>query len=433
MVVIDKYNSEVEALFRRFPSVQNVPFGDAYKPGLERMEQFCTLLGHPERRFESIHVAGTNGKGSVSSLLASSLMAKGYRTGLYTSPHLLDFRERMKVDGKIPSKEWVYDFLQKWKPDFERLSLSFFEITTGMAFEFFASCGCDIAVVEVGLGGRLDSTNVIMPRLSIVTSIGLDHTAYLGDTLEAIAGEKAGIFKEGVPALVGEKNPVTEPVFRSVAKGPLYFAEDCNPPGWEDKDLILSRMDLRGEYQEANLRTVLTALWVLGLEPDCSALENAASRTGLHGRWEMLGEHPRIICDIGHNAHALSRNFAQLENEAAGRIPIIVYAVMADKDLDSIMPLMPRRAKYLFVTPSTPRALPSEDILNAVAAFRGSSEGLEAYPDTASGVERALSLAGKDDLIYIGGSTFAVADALKYFGYETVDASVPDSGADHKL
>ncbi|MBR1574143.1 MAG: bifunctional folylpolyglutamate synthase/dihydrofolate synthase [Bacteroidales bacterium] len=406
-----KYEAEIQALFQRFPSVQQVPFGDAYKPGLAGMEAFAQVLGQPHRHFRSIHVAGTNGKGSVSSMLASVLMANGYKTGLYTSPHLLDFRERMKVDGQVPSREWVYDFICRYRADFERLHLSFFEITTGMAFRWFADQGCDWAVVEVGLGGRLDSTNIILPELAVVTSIGLDHMAYLGNTLSEIAGEKAGIFKEGIPAVVGEVLPETEPVFRAKARGPLVFAQRTEPPLWEKKDLILSRMDLHGAYQEDNLRTVLAALDILGITPDEAALEHTAARTGLRGRWEQLSDHPLILCDIGHNAHALRRNFAQLE--AMGRPMRIVYAVMADKDLSAILPLMPAQASYYFATPDTARALPAERILEAVAAFRGSRAHLSAWPSVAAALQAAREDIPENAVIYIGGSTFAVADAIK--------------------
>ena len=401
-----EYDGELESLFTRFRSVQTGSFASAYKPGLERMNAFSELLGHPERKFSSIHVAGTNGKGSVSSMLASVYMAKGCKTGLYTSPHILDFRERMKVDGNLPPKDWVLSFIRRYKADFERLDLSFFDITTGMAFSWFASEGCDEAIVEVGMGGRLDSTNIILPQLCIVTSIGLDHCEWLGGTLEEIAAEKAGIFKEGVPAVIGQTLPQTAPVFRSMAKGPLYFAEDHPVP--ED---LLSGMDLRGEYQRANLRTVLTALDVLGVEADRQALAHTAERTGLRGRWEKLGENPEIICDIGHNAPALEHNFRQLE--ASGKPLRIVYAVMADKDLDAIMPLMPVDAEYYFATPSTPRALPSQEILRRYSAFRGTDSGMSAFPDVPSAVKAALEQADTNDLIYIGGSTFAVADAVK--------------------
>ncbi len=273
-----KYEEMVESIFQRFPSVQNTTFGEAYKPGLQHIENFCTRLGNPERAYRTIHVAGTNGKGSVANMLASVLAGAGLKVGLYTSPHILDFRERMRVvDGRpaaaaeLVSKEYVYDFLSEYSSTFDELDLSFFEITTGLAFKWFAEQKVDVAVIEVGLGGRLDSTNVIVPDLSIVTSIGLDHCDLLGDTLEKIAFEKAGIFKRGVSAVIGETRPETAPVFKKyfaevnqdAASASLVFAEDCEPSKWYLSPDILKNMDLRGTYQKKNLRTVLAALDVL--------------------------------------------------------------------------------------------------------------------------------------------------------------------------
>ncbi|MBR6245791.1 MAG: bifunctional folylpolyglutamate synthase/dihydrofolate synthase, partial [Bacteroidales bacterium] len=385
-------------------------FADAYKPGLDHMRQFAAILGNPQEQYRTIHVAGTNGKGSVSSMLSSVLMAKGCRTGLYTSPHLVDFRERMKVDGKMPPEEWVYDFLVEYGSVFESLDLSFFEITTGMALKWFARMQCEWAVVEVGLGGRLDSTNIITPELCVITSIGLDHCALLGNTLAEIAAEKAGIFKEDVPAVIGEVLPETLPVFLDKALGPLYFAD---PRGAD----LPEGMDLRGDCQRKNLATVLKALEVLGIEPDMEAIKHTAERTGLRGRWEKLRDNPLVICDIGHNAAALGPNFRQLES--LGRPMTIIYAVMADKDLDAIIPLMPTDAKYIFVTPPTPRALPAEQILERVEGVMGGkgvrNARFRAIPDVARAIAVALEESSPGDVIYIGGSTFAVTEAVKYF------------------
>lgn len=420
-----EYQALVEDIFRRFPSVQKDGFSaGAYKPGLERMEAFDQVLGYPSRQFKSIHVAGTNGKGSVSNMLASALSACGLRAGLFTSPHLLDFRERMEAGGTLIPKEYVYGFLTRWLPWITENQLSFFEITTGMAFKWFADEGVDVAVIETGLGGRLDSTNILeKPLLTIVTSIGLDHMALLGNTLEQIAGEKAGIFKADVPALVGERIPETAPVFEKKARGlcPLFFADEMSPALWSRKDGIVRAMDLQASVQVKNLRTVLSALEIL--RPDFPSLSeegivegivHTARNMGFHGRWERLQERPTVIADIGHNAHALRHNFAQLqarvdsgENDAL----IIVYGIMADKDLDAILPLMPRRATYLFATASTPRALSSAEILKRY----GASENASAFDTVKEAVEKALELATPDTLIYIGGSTFVVADALPLF------------------
>lgn len=417
------YEKELAALFVRFPSVQNVPFSDAYKPGLERVCAFEQLLGNPSDKFRVIHVAGTNGKGSTSNMLASALSAHGYRTGLFTSPHIEDFRERMRVDGSMVPKEYAFDFIQRYKADFERLSLSFFEITTGMAFKWFADMGCDYAVIEVGLGGRLDSTNIVDPELSIITSIGLDHCDLLGHTLAEIAGEKAGIIKAGRPVVIGEDRAETRPVFEAKAAeqgSMILFAEDKEPSLWGDVAWIEDSMDLQGKYQRKNLRTVLTALDVLGLADRQSeeAIVHTAQRMDFHGRWEKLSDSPLAICDIGHNAHALRNNFAQLEEMmASGKYDklIVVYAVMADKDLDSIMPLMPSCAQWYFTAPSTKRSLPSQEILKKVSGFRGSSENLYSFDTVEDAVAAALESAGPDTLIYIGGSTFAVSEAIPHF------------------
>lgn len=426
------YRALVEDIFRRFPSVQKDGFSaGAYKPGLERMEAFDEVLGYPSRQFKSIHVAGTNGKGSVSNMLASALSACGLCAGLFTSPHLLDFRERMVVatSEALPSsvlipKEYVFDFLTRWLPWITEHQLSFFEITTGLAFKWFADEKVDVAVIETGLGGRLDSTNILeRPLLSIVTSIGFDHMALLGNTLEQIAGEKAGIFKADVPALVGERVPETAPVFEAKARGlcPLSFADELTPTLWGRKDEIVRAMDLQAAVQAKNLRTVLSALDILrpafpALNDDAivEGIVHTARRMGFHGRWERLRERPTVIADIGHNAHALRHNFAQLEarvDSGENDALIIVYGIMADKDLDAILPLMPRCATYLFATASTPRALSSAEILKRY----GASANASAFDTVKEAVEKALELATPDTLIYIGGSTFVVADALPLF------------------
>lgn len=417
---------EVEALFKRFPSVQNVPFGDAYKPGLDRMMAFDELLGHPSGAFKTIHIAGTNGKGSVANMLAANLAASGYKTGLYTSPHILDFRERMRIkDGSstvsMVPEDYVLDFIQRYRPDFERLSLSFFEITTGMAFKWFADCGVDWAVVEVGLGGRLDSTNIITPELSVITSIGLDHCALLGNTLAEIAAEKAGIIKPGVPVVVGHRDPETDPVFvaRAADSGSrLVFAASGPLPALQQK--LLTEMDLQGRCQAENLGTVAAALSELGIPLHPDVIAHTAVLMDFHGRWEKLSDEPLVICDIGHNPPALKENFAQLREmlRAGYSDLIIVYAVMADKDLGSILPLMPPEASYIFTTPKTARALPAEEIAVKFERFFATARPkFSVVPDVAEAVQEALAqmAACPKPIIYIGGSTFAVAEALPVF------------------
>ena len=453
-----RYGALLEEIFQRFPSVQKTDFATAYKPGLAGMEAFCEALGHPERAFKSIHVAGTNGKGSVSSLLASALAGVGLRTGLYTSPHLVDFRERARIVSlsKDPGrddtfdlipKDYVFDFLTTWKPYFVEHDLSFFEITTGLAFKWFADAGVDAAVIETGLGGRLDSTNVLLPELALVTTIGLDHCALLGNTLEAIAGEKAGIFKPGVPALVGESGPETDPVFDDKAwmVCPLTYADKVRPSLWHRRQEILKKMDLQADVQEKNLRTVLAAIDILRQIPGFKALADtesvldglarAARRTGFRGRWERLSELPFVICDIGHNPQALQYNFNQLRRYVEeGRCSslIIVYGIMADKDLDGILPLMPVDATYIFTAPQTARALPAGELLKRFTAFQGGKPSLRAY--TADTVRQAVQMAMQlaqtlsqqtnrsasaakpvPPLVFIGGSAFVVAEALPLF------------------
>ena len=421
------YQALVQDIFRRFPSVQKDGFSaGAYKPGLERMQAFEEALGHPSRHFRSIHIAGTNGKGSVANMLASALASCGLKTGLFTSPHLLDFRERMRTaEGHIP-KEYVFDFLTRWMSWITEHGLSFFEITTGLAFSWFAHEKVDVAVIETGLGGRLDSTNILeKPILTLVTTIGFDHMALLGDTLPKIAGEKAGIFKADVPALAGEWQADTAPVFQAAAAAigaaSLTFADQVQPTLWDRHAEILAAMDLQADVQQKNLRTVLAAMDILRpalpeLANDDALLDgiiHTARNMGFHGRWERLQERPCVIADIGHNAHALRHNFAQLEARATHGL-IMVYGIMADKDLDAILPLMPRGATYIFTTPDTPRALPAEEILRRFKAY-GTEAPAVAIPSVPAAVRRALELATPDTIIYIGGSTFVVADALPLF------------------
>lgn len=448
-----RYRALLEEIFQRFPSVQKTDFATAYKPGLAGMEAFCEALGHPERAFKSIHVAGTNGKGSVASLLTAALAGVGLRVGLYTSPHLVDFRERARIVSgdsfDLISKDYVFDFLTTWEPYFIEHGLSFFEITTGLAFKWFADAGVDAAVIETGLGGRLDSTNVITPELALVTTIGLDHCALLGNTLEAIAGEKAGIFKPGVPALVGESNPETDPVFddKSWMLCPLTYADKVRPSLWHRRQDILKKMDLQADVQEKNLRTVLAAVDILKQIPGFKALADtegvlagitgAARRTGFRGRWERLSELPFVICDIGHNPQAVQYNFAQLRRYVEeGRCSslIIVYGIMADKDLDSILPLMPVDATYIFAAPDTARALPAAEILKRFTAAQAAQTGAPLRAYAADSVRQAVQMAMQlaqtlsqqtnrsasaskpvPPLVFIGGSAFVVAEALPLF------------------
>ena len=443
------YKDKLESIFKRFPSVQKVPFGDAYKPGLDHMRRFAALLGNPQEQYRTIHVAGTNGKGSVASMLSAALMSAGLKVGLYTSPHIIDFRERARIlcppPEELPAEgqdrppvlvpeEYVFNFLCRYEKDMDELDLSFFEITTGLAFKWFADEGVDVAVIETGLGGRLDSTNIITPDLSVITSIALDHCALLGNTLEAIAGEKAGIIKPGVPAVVGEYLPETRPVFESKARevgSPLTFAQDSELSMERLFAGILQSMDLRGDYQAKNVRTVLAALDILKENPFYSGLSDdertawALSRTaaisGLHGRWEIVRKNPLVVADLGHNPAALKENFTQLEEMmATGEYSslIIVYAVMADKDLDGIMPLMPREATFILPDLNSSRALPSKDAACRIEAFfkeSGRSCRVVRTGSTEKAIAAALSLDEKrNPLIFIGGSTYLLSEALPF-------------------
>lgn len=451
----ERYEEMVQEMFERHQSVQSVGFNSgAYKPGLDKMLAFDEALGFPSRQFESIHVAGTNGKGSVCHMLSAAL-STGQAVGLYTSPHLVDFRERVRTVrpdgvGLIP-EEAVYEFLTDNSDLIDSLELSFFEITTGLAFWWFAKSGVKVAVIETGLGGRLDATNIIMPRLSIITSIGLDHCAILGPDRASIAGEKAGIFKRGVPALVGFQDSETEPVFKKIAEevgAELHFCE--TEPTQQVCGAI--NLDLRGEYQCMNYHTVLSAMRLLNnyypasfdlISPRVDntpardsqrtsaysgiprevlgRISNAARLTGLRGRWEKAGSEPDMICDIGHNPPALKLNFAQLRAMMdSGKYDklIIVYGIMADKALDDILPMMPQNAEYIFCAPDTSRALSPAVLASRFTEYFVSGEYGSVPPyhiadSVAEAVRTARIIATPRSLIYIGGSAFVVAEFLK--------------------
>lgn len=414
-----EYNEQIKRLYNRFPSYQVVG-NRAYKPGIETIKALDEALGRPHERFRKIHVAGTNGKGSVCHLLASALACSGLKVGLYSSPHLVDFRERMKVvtaDGfRMIPKEDVSAFLSKWDSFFDIHNPSFFEITTAMAFDFFAREKVDIAVIETGLGGRLDSTNIITPELSIITNIGLEHCAYLGYTLEEIAFEKGGIIKPGVPVVIGAEDSHTSPVFERLSKernAPIFHACDYD---MKNTSITVNELDLRGDYQQENLRTVLCALEQLkALTPAAlQGLRHAAAVTGLRGRWERidLGEgSPTLICDIGHNPHGLRWVFSQLRKENAGRV-FIVFGMVADKDIESVAAFMPKpgkRFRYIFTQASTDRALKPKELASRLRPFGITGRCVKGVKKA---LESALAKADSNDLVFVGGSNFTVADAL---------------------
>lgn len=447
----EAYGEMIGKLFVRFPSFQKSG-ASAYKPGIGNMEFFDQLAGHPHRNYKVIHIAGTNGKGSVSNMLASVLASQGLKVGLYTSPHILDFRERMRVieDGgfSLVSKEYVWSFVQQWQETFDHLDMSFFEITTSMAFSWFSEQNVDVVVLETGLGGRLDSTNIVTPVLSIITNIGLDHCDMLGDTLPEIAFEKAGIIKPKVPVAVGESHPETDAVFerkvlytnlpepslmgsRTAIMSLLTYADKVEPSLWDGYAEILRKMDLQGEYQRKNLRTVMAALDMLGNISDQDsakeALIHTASRTGFRGRWEKLSDDPYTICDIGHNEHGLKYNFAQLERlKAEGRCTdlIIVYGSVADKDVDSVLHLLPADAIFIFTQAQSKRALAAENIRDRYISFCTVNgrpvDDIHCAGTVVEAVRTANQIAASlmetdpcaRPLVYIGGSTYVVSEAV---------------------
>lgn len=444
----EQYQDMLQDLFRRFPSFQQAGTA-AYKPGIDNMLVFDQLTGHPHRKFKVIHVAGTNGKGSVSSMLTSVLSVSGLRTGLFTSPHILDFRERARiVQGdalEYISKDFIWDFCERWHDTFDHLDLSLFEISTMMAFEWFASEGVDVAVIETGLGGRFDSTNIVTPVLSVITNIALDHCNILGDTLPEIAFEKAGIIKPCVPVVVGESDPEINPVFerkvlytnlpepkfmgsRTEIMSLLTFADKVAPTMWDQHEEILSGMDLQGACQRHNLRTVLAALDALDVSFDRScvagAIERTAARTDFHGRWERIMTDPTVICDIGHNEHGLRLNMKKLSDMLAGGECgglVIVYGIMSDKDFDSIAHLLPAEAHYVFTSAPGPRALPAEELARKYAAYCSESgvpcASYQIEQDPVRAMKMALETASGMDkpLVYVGGSTYVVSEVIRLF------------------
>ena len=447
----ERYEEMIQKLFVRFPSFQKTGAG-AYKPGIANMEFADQLMGHPHRKYKVVHVAGTNGKGSVSNMLASCLAASGLKVGLYTSPHILDFRERIRIvtdeSYRLIPKEDVWSFIGQWQDTFDHLDMSFFEITTLLALNWFADRDVDIAVLETGLGGRLDSTNIVSPVLSVITNIGLDHCDMLGGTLPEIAFEKAGIIKPKVPVVVGESHPETDAVFehkvlytnlpepdfmgnRNAIMSLLTFADKIEPSLWACHEDVLQRMDLQGEYQRKNLRTVMAALDVLSCCGPAmpAALVRTAARTGFRGRWEKLSDDPYVICDIGHNEHGLKYNFAQLEKmKKDGRCThiIMLYGSVADKDVDAVLHLMPADAAYVFTQAHGKRALPAEEARDRYLSYcaeTGRPTGdVHCCGTVIEAVRHACRLAAlikESDpdalpLIYIGGSTYVVSEAVTF-------------------
>lgn len=454
------YNETLDYLYNAAPAFEKVGAG-AYKEGLSNTHALDEHFGHPHRRFHTIHVAGTNGKGSVSHTLAALLQAAGHKVGLYTSPHLVDFNERIRVNGKPIEHQYVIDFVEQERSFFEPLCPSFFELTTALAFKYFAEQEVDIAVIEVGLGGRLDCTNIITPLLSIITNISFDHTGFLGDTLAMIAGEKAGIIKPGVPVVIGETVPETRPVFLAKAKemqSKIYFAEECQYVTSSEPCVISSGHNgtpclgrryttksfgtlvgaLGGDCQEKNVNTVLNCVMPLaralkrvglplcpsGRKPmDClrQALLEVCDMTGLMGRWQKVSDLPLVICDTGHNlagwqylapqmqtTHQMQVDRAKADGLGESRLRI-VFGMVDDKDISSVLALLPVDALYYFTQAETHRAIPVER-LAAMAAERG-LQG-ESFASVKSAYDAALADAAPQDFVFVGGSSYVVADFL---------------------
>ncbi|GAA3784958.1 folylpolyglutamate synthase/dihydrofolate synthase family protein [Corallibacter vietnamensis] len=402
------YQDTIDWMFSRLPMYQRQG-KIAYKADLENTIRLAKHLKNPEKSLHAIHVAGTNGKGSTSHMLASVLQETGFKVGLFTSPHLKDFRERIKVNGRLVSKAFVIGFIKRNKTFLEANKLSFFEMTSGMAFEFFKKQNVDIAVIEVGLGGRLDSTNIITPKVSVITNIGLDHTLFLGNTLKEIAREKAGIIKPQVPVVIGETQEETTPVFKGIAKqndSSIYFADQLIKKTYES--------DLKGSYQQNNIKTVLQTLKILnGVEhysisksSIIKGLNNVVKNTGLQGRWQVIQNTPKVICDTAHNKEGLTYVFSQIKKEPHKSLHI-VFGVVNDKDVTSILSLFPKKATYYFCKPNVPRGFDEKKLQSIFL-----SEGYigKSYSSVNEAVKTAKETANDDDLIFIGGSTFVVAE-----------------------
>jgi dihydrofolate synthase/folylpolyglutamate synthase len=404
------YQETINWMFNQLPMYQ-LQGASAYKKDLTNTHLLIAHLDNPQEKIKCIHVGGTNGKGSTSHMLASILQEAGYKVGLYTSPHLKDFRERIKINGKDISEEFVTDFINEHKTFFESNDMSFFEMTVGLAFDYFAKEKVDIAVIEVGMGGRLDATNIITPLVSVITNIGLDHTQFLGNTLEAIAFEKAGIIKPNIPVIIGEYTPETRPVF-------LAKAKECNSEIYFAADLVSETYpsDLIGDYQIHNKKTVLQTISVLNsqnefkitLENVKSGLLNVVKNTGLQGRWQQLNAFPKVICDTAHNKNGLKIVLNQIQKEDFDTLHIVL-GVVNDKDLDEILPLFPKKAIYYFCKPNIPRGLDVVILKQKASTFELKGE---VYNSLSEAYQKALKNAEITDFIYIGGSTFVVAEIL---------------------
>lgn len=402
------YQETTNWMFNQLPMYQHQG-ASAYKKDLTNVVLLADHLDNPHKKIKCIHVAGTNGKGSTSHMLASVLQEAGYKTGLYTSPHLIDFRERIKINGTEISEDFVCEFIAEHKSFFEANDMSFFEMTVGLAFDYFAKENVDIAIIEVGLGGRLDATNIITPLVSVITNIGIDHVQFLGNTLELIATEKAGIIKSGIPVVIGEYTPETKPVFLAKAKennAEIYFSSDLISETYPS--------DLIGDYQEHNKKTVIETFKILNEQTDFkitnenikSGLLQVVKNTGLLGRWQQLGENPKIICDTAHNKNGLEIVLKQIQKETFEKLHIVL-GVVNDKDLSEVLPLFPKNATYYFCRPNIPRGLNAFELQQKAQQFSLIGKTYDSVTEAFSEVKLNSS---KNDFIYVGGSTFVVAE-----------------------
>ena len=401
------YKETLDWMFGQLPMYQQKGAA-ALNAKLDNIIHFCNVLDNPQSKFKSIHVAGTNGKGSSSHMLASILQEAGYKVGLYTSPHLKDFRERIKIDGEVVSKKFVREFIAKYRSFFEYNKLSFFEMTVGMAFSYFEEEKVDIAVIEVGLGGRLDSTNIITPEVALITNIGMDHTQFLGDTLEKIALEKAGVIKSNVPVVISETQAETKMIFNLIAhqlKSNIVFA-DAEP-------VLGYQTDLLGDYQQRNINGVVACIHQLkNFEvPEAAiskGLQNVVKNTGLMGRWQVLQQHPLVVCDTAHNKEGLQLVLKQVEKQSFEKLHVVLGFVK-DKDVRSVLTLFPKDAHYYFVKPSIPRGMEATQLTELAE-----EQGLKGKvcKSVNKGLKKALKNAGQQDMIYVGGSTFVVAEVV---------------------
>lgn len=403
------YKDTVEWMFNQLPMFQQIG-ASAYKKDLTNTLKLASHLNNPERNFKTVHVGGTNGKGSTSSLIASVLKEAGFKVGLYTSPHLVDFRERIKINGEMISQEFVVDFIQNNKTFFEDSKLSFFEMTVGMAFQYFSDQKVDVAIIEVGLGGRLDSTNIITPLVSVITNIGWDHMNLLGNTIEEIALEKAGIIKENIPVVIGEFTAETKKVFQKEAsfkKAPIYFASTIN-------DIPELESDLIGNYQLHNKKTAYQAIQLLKnhfsiTEGDIvQGFLNVGKNTGLKGRWTILSEKPLIVADTAHNKNGLELVMQQVHQQQFNKL-FMVFGVVNDKDIDSILPYLPKDAEYFVAKPNVPRGLDAVVLKDILTKNGFNAMEFKSIPEA---LNHAKQKATPNDMIYIGGSTFVVAEVV---------------------